>query len=302
MAIDPDALKAIIRAAVTAATASQTDSNRAIVEAAVNAAAANHTTAQQNMRRPTLPPFEPKHIEGWLRRVEAAFDRLSITSPRLKLANLDEKLNSDSDPRINEYICADPTQENYDELIAYLRRKHGRTTEMKAASVIEGTEREGRTPSQLWSVMKDKADNVTLDEIMKEQLLRRLPADVRTHLTDKIEGKSGKEVAELADKYFDQDGKLKNKSSASGINAVTSKSALKHDRLPTRPSTSHASAHTAETTNYTSAFEPDDDPDINAVRFRQRQKQRFNVNNSGGSGKLYALCYLESSASATICK
>ena len=100
---------------------------------------------------------------------------------------------------------------------------------MKAASVIEGTEREGRTPSQLWSVMKDKADNVTLDEIMKEQLLRRLPADVRTHLTDKIEGKSGKEVAELADKYFDQDGKLKNKSSASDINAVTSKSALKHD-------------------------------------------------------------------------
>ena len=72
------------------------------------------------MRRPTLPPFEPKHIEGWLRRVEAAFDRLSITSPRLKLANLDEKLNSDSDPRINEYMCADPTQENYDELIAYL--------------------------------------------------------------------------------------------------------------------------------------------------------------------------------------
>ena len=185
MAMDPNALEAIIRAAVMAATAGQTDSNQAIVEAAVNSATAQHQTSSQNMHRPTLPPFEPTDIKNWLRRVNAAFERLSITNPKIKLANLDEKLSSTGDACINAFMCGTPDQANYDALISYLREKHGRTQKQKAMYVINGTERQERRPSELWSVMKEKADDITLEDVMLEQLFRQLPSDVRMHLTDK---------------------------------------------------------------------------------------------------------------------
>lgn len=75
MAMDPEALEAIIQAAVVAATSTQATANREIVEAAVNAAAAQYTTATQTMRKPTLPPFNPKDIDVWLRQVDAANKR-----------------------------------------------------------------------------------------------------------------------------------------------------------------------------------------------------------------------------------
>lgn len=280
MAIDPEQLTQILTAALQAANANNADNNRQIVEAAVNAAAANNVAAQQSMRRPALPPFDPKDIENWLRRVEAAFSRLSITSPKVKLANLDEKLSSSGDANINRFFCSTPNQDNYDSLIAYLKDKHGRTTEQKASSVIEGTEREGRTPSQLLSVMKERADNVTLDDIFKEQLLRRLPSEVRMHLTDQMLNKSAEEVASAADAYFDKEGKVKNKTSASGINAVQAPrqhtSALKQPRQ-----TDHNSPEPSAS-GFSAPFEEDDAPEVNAVRFRQGQRQNVNVNNSGG--------------------
>ena len=279
-AMDPEQLQAIITAAVTAATAGQAAANRAIVEAAVNAAAANHVSSQQSMRRPALPPFDPKDIDNWVRRVEAAFDRLSITSPKVKLSNLDEKLSTSGDASINDFLCSPPTQANYDGLIAYLKDKHGRTKSQKAASLIEGTEREGRTPSQLLATMKEKAGNINLDDIFKEQLLRRLPADVKMHLVN-MDDKTAKDVAAAADAFFDKEGKPKNKSSVSGINAVGTprqqQSAMRQQQ-PTRTASPQP-----QTYEYSMPFDDDDGAEINAVRFKHGQRQRVQVNNQGGA-------------------
>ena len=277
--MDPEQLQAIITAAVTAAAAGQTENNRAIVEAAVNAAAANHVSSQQSMRRPALPPFDSKDIVNWIRRVEAAFDRLSITSPRVKLSNLDEKLSTSGDATINEFLCKPPTQSSYDGLIAYLKQKHGRTKSQKASSLIEGTEREGRTPSQLLATMKEMADDITLDDIFKEQLLRRLPSDVRMHLV-KSEEKSSVDLAKEADSFFEKDGKPKMKPSASGINAVRATrqqqpSSMKQSQPP-------RSVSPESTASYSSPFKDDYDTDVHAVRFKQGQRQHISVNNSGG--------------------
>ena len=279
--MDPAQLEAIITAAVTAATAGQTANNRAIVEAAVNAAAANHTSAQQSMRRPALPPFDPKDIENWIRRVDAAFDRLSITSPKVKLANLDEKLSTSGDATINEYLCAAPTQASYDGLISYLKEKHGRTKTQKATSVIEGTEREGRTPSQLLATMKEKAGDITLDDVFKEQLLRRLPSSIRMHLV-KMEDQTAKEVADAADAFFDKEGKEKNRSNTSGINAVRAPRQQLPPALKQQQATRAVSPENqGATAGFTSPFE-EDNTDIHAVRFKQGQRQRVNINNTGG--------------------
>ena len=277
--MDPEQLQAIITAAVMAAAAGQSENNRAIVEAAVNAAAANHVTSQQSMRRPALPPFDPKDIVNWIRRVEAAFDRLSITSPRVKLSNLDEKLSTSGDATINEFLCATPTQSSYDGLIEYLKQKHGRTKSQKAYSLIEGTEREGRTPSQLLAVMKEKADDITLDDIYKEQLLRRLPTDVRMHLV-KSEEMSSKELAKEADAFFEKDGKPKLKSSASGINAV--RTPRQQQPLAMKQPHPTRAISPEPTAPYSLPFEDDNDTDVHAVRFKQGQRQHVNINNSGG--------------------
>ena len=290
--MDAELLKSLVEAAVTAATANQAANNRDIVAAAVNAAAAQHTTATQTMRKPTLPPFDPKNIDAWLRRVNAAFNRLSITDPKVKFANLDEKIPSDQDPVIDDFFDGPPTPENWDAFVAYLKDKHGRTTKQKASSVIEGTEKDGRTPSQLWSVMVDKAGNITLDDVMKEQLLRRLPQDVRRHLRNRMEGKTGKEVAKMADEYYDKEGKLLDNNNASSVNAI--KSALKtSDRSDSRPSSNRQQprqqSRQPEAASFTASFndsndndDDDDDADVNAVRFRQGQKQRFTINNRSG--------------------
>ena len=291
--MDPATIESIVKAAVTASmaalTTSQTANNREVVEAAVTAAANLNSTQQQSLRKPTLPPFDPKNIDVWLKRMDAAFDRLKIVDPRLKFAHLDEKIPADKDPRINDYMWGAPTQARWEEFIAYLRKKHGRTTKQMAQSVIQGTSREGRCPSQLWSIMKDKAATVTLDDILKEQLLKEMPTSVQEHLQTKIKGKTGQEVADLADEYFDPDGKLLHSSNASGINSVrqsrsvapTLPSALKQhqDSLPNGTSTA-----SAPTSSFTSPFENDDvDADVHAVRFRQGQKQQFNVANRSAS-------------------
>ena len=293
--MDPETMRAMIEAAVSATAAGQAANNAAIVQAAVDAAMAHSTIQQQSMRKPSVPPFDPKNIDQWIRRVNAAFDRLNITNPKFKFAHLDEKIPNDKDPRLNDFMSGAPSQENWDALIAYLRKKHGRTIKQMANSVITGTAREGRCPSQLWSVMKERAGTVTLDDIMKEQFIKALPSCVREHMQTKTKGKSGKEVAEIADEYFDPDGKLiEQPSSASGVNSIRSSNPPSTTRPPTSSLKQHdssiscASASPPESTStFTNAFGDDDrvDSDVHAVRFKQGQKQSFNVQNRNPRSK-----------------
>lgn len=289
MTIDTEALKAIVAAAVQACSETNRDNNASIIQAAVTAAASQQTAAQQQMRRPTLPPFDSHNIDNWIRRVENAFTRLSINDPKIKFANLDEKIEVTSDSKINALFTGTPTNEKWTQLLDYLRKKHGKTTKQRAITIIEGTERDGKTPSQLWEMMKDKAGDVTLDDVMKEQLLRRLPVDVRGHLRDKIKGKSGEQVAALADEYFDPDGKLLDKSNATGINAVRQSSMKQQASQPNRsPNRSNnpppQQQQQNEASSYTSAFDDTDETtEVNAVRFKNGQKQSFRVNNGGRS-------------------
>ena len=209
--------------------------------------------------------------------MEAAFNRLDITDAKYKFSHIDEKIPSDSDPIINDFMCGPQNNDTWKAFVDYLRQKHGKTTKERAYSVIDGTEREGRMPSQLWSIMMDKQGKIGLDDVQKEQLLRRLPQDVQRHLETKgIAGKTGKEVAEMADIYYDKSGKLKNASTVSGINAVRSTlpSAMKTSDTPSNTS----STRHPEATGFTAAF-VEDASDVNAVRFKQGQRQRVDVSN-----------------------
>ena len=249
-----------------------------LMEAAIRATQSSSTQHVQTLRKPDLPVFDKKNVEIWIRRVEAAYARVNCTSPALKFAHLDAKFEVNSDPIVDGYLFGEATEDSWTAFLNYLRTRYAPTKKDRALTVITGTPREGRTPSQLAAVMKEKAGDVSVDDILKEQLLRQLPSDVLKHLVDRVDKLTFDETAKLADSWFDRDGKPLIQTSATSINAATPSAPL-----PTPSSTASAAASTSAA-SFTPAYaQEDDETDINAVRFRQGQKQNFNINNRGGS-------------------
>ena len=246
------------------------ESIKALVVAAMEQTAQNQRQNTESLRRPDLPPFDRDNIDSWIRRVNAAFTRSHITEARTKFAYMDKIFQASSDPIINNLLCGEQTGEKWTELLDHLREQHGRTMMMKAYSIINGVPREGRRPSALAAVMEEKAGNVTLDDVMKENLLKELPVKVRDLLASEVDSLNFKETAKLADKHFDKDGKLKNVgSSASSISSVQQQQ--QQQQRASGPN---------EATSFTEAFSQDADAsDVNAVRFRQGEKQSFNISN-----------------------
>ena len=252
----------------------------------MRAANSSATSQVQSLRKPELPAFDKANIEIWIRRVESAYARVKVTDPKLKFAHLESKFDVNADPIVNEYLFnADANAETWTSFLEYLRKRYGRTTKQEALSVINGTPREGRTPSQLVAIMKEKAGKVTLDDVLKEQLLKELPPDIHRQIVDRVDGLTFEQTGELADKWFDRDGKPLLSATPSTVHSVDA-----HPNPP-RPSTSSSATSAAaaaqdrdDFSNFTPLFEnPDTDPDINAIRFRQGQKQSFRVQNGSNS-------------------
>ena len=82
-------------------------------------------------RKPELPPFDPKNLEPWIRRTENAFVRSNITEPKHKFAHLEGIISVDLHPTVNAYFAGEATQQNYDEFMAFLRERYGRSKEQK---------------------------------------------------------------------------------------------------------------------------------------------------------------------------
>ena len=257
-----------------------------LMEAAIRATQTTNTQSVQSLRKPDLPAFDRKNVEIWIKRVEAAYARVNCTSPALKFAHLESKFEVNADPIVDGYLFGDATDATWTAFLEYLRKRYGPTTKDRALSVLNGTPREGRTPSQLVAVMKDKAGSVSVDDLLKEQLLKQLPNDILKQIVDRVDGLTCEETAKLADSWFDKDGKPLLASSASSINNVDNFASRPptHSDAPSTPSSTSSAAASAA---YTPAFDSEDaETDINAIRFRQGQKQTFNVNNrEAGRGR-----------------
>ena len=265
----------------TAATMDEATLQR-VMEAAMRAANSNATAQVQSLRKPELPQFDKSNIEIWIRRVESAYARVRVTDPKLKFAHLESKFDVNTDPIINEFLFnADADADTWNSFLSYLRKRYGRTTKQEALSVINGTPREGRTPSQLVAAMKEKAGKVTLDDVLKEQLLKELPAEVHRQIIDKVDGLNFEQTGELADKWFDKEGRPLLSTAPSTVHSV---SAANSQSRPSTPSSTTSAAASAsgfsDSASFTAPFdEQEDETDVNAIRFRQGQKQKFRVQN-----------------------
>ena len=244
-----------------------------VMTAAIQASQATGTQQIQSLKKPDLPTFDRKNIETWIKRIEAAYKRVNCTQASLKFAHLESKFEVDVDPIIDGYLYGEANEEEWKKFLAYLRKRYGKTKKEKTLLLINGIPRDGRTPSQLAAVIKERTKDVTIDDIQKEQLLKQLPTSVISQIIDKIENLTFEETAKLADSWFDQEGNLKMGNNATSINQVTQ--AASHPAAPPPPP-----QVPSESPDFTPAFASHDDTDINAIRARQGQKQAFN--NRGG--------------------
>ena len=171
-------------------------------------------------RKPEIPAFDSKNVDLWLKRVANAYRRSGITDSKDKFAFIEPKFAVDSDPRINELLFGDGTPEKWDELEEYLRGRYGRTKAQQAAVILDGEPRAGKLPSEMFARIKEQIGQITIDDVIKEMVLRELPTDVRRTIHDKAENLDGADTVKLADAYFDRNGKPIHSSPEQPISSV----------------------------------------------------------------------------------
>ena len=260
-----------------------------VTEAAVAAALAHQTSHVRSIKKPDLPNLDKRHIESWIKRIEHAFTRAEVTKPKDKFSFLESKFSGCEDATINEFLEKD-TPAAWDAFLEHLRDIYGKTKRDRVYTIFTGVAREGRRPKQLAAHIRDLVGSVTLDDVLKELMLKEIPQEVRRHAATSIEDLDFNDTANYLDKYFDKQGKVLDSSqSTSHVNSV------KSQPQPQRPAIRNSNnstvsreppAHNVSSeASFTTAFNDDDDSgDINAVRFRRNgQRQTFNVDNRSQS-------------------
>ena len=169
-------------------------------------------------KKPDLPPFDPKHINRWIDRLKAAYQRAGVTLAKDKFAFLESTFDVAANPRINQFLYGANTNDDWENFLKFLKEEYGRTKRQKASLLITEYPRQGLRPTQYVAQMDEETSGISLDDIKKEHLLKSLPARIRELLGKEVENLTANQVATKADAYFDKQGNLLEKSH--DINAI----------------------------------------------------------------------------------
>ena len=169
------------------------------------------TEALQGMkassRKPELPAFDKNNVEIWVKRVDNAFRRAGITDSKDKFAHIEGKFAVDTDARIQAFIFGDGTDEEWTAFMQYLKDRYGKTKSQRAAIILDGVKREGRLPSEMFAFIMEKVGTLTVDDLVREMVIRELPTDIQRTIHEQTKSLDGAATTKLADSYFDKDGK-----------------------------------------------------------------------------------------------
>ena len=177
------------------------------------------TSSNNHVKKVELPTFDKSNIHTWIRRVEAAFGRAGVTLPQDKFFFIESKIDVNLNPKVNEFLCGDSTEEKWDEFLDYLQKEYGRSKEQQAALFLRGIPREGLRPTQHLAKIRDLTKDITLEDLIKEMVLKDLPSSIRQSLAERAD-LSPDDAAKAADCYFDKEGNAKHKPPTPTINAV----------------------------------------------------------------------------------
>ena len=227
------------------------------------------TASTSSRKKPDMPPFDQQNVLIWIKRLQAAYDRANVTLAKDKFAYLESTFDITFNPIINDFLFnSQNTDDDWNNFIAYMKSEYGPTRRQKARKLIGELPRNGMKPSQYMAQLEEEVRDVTLDDVKKEHLMKTIPPRIREILGKAVETKTAKEVAKLADDYFDNQGRPLEKS-ATSINHVDS-----------QQSSSTASAPPS----FTAPFD-DNETDVNFVKKsnfkgRQRSQSRPRFSNS----------------------
>ena len=224
---------------------------------ALTAASTSFSTSFSSKKKPELPAFDKRNVEIWIKRVESAFTRSGVTSPQDKFAHLEPKFPVDYNPKINEFLFGEATEESWNSFIAYLKKEYGQTKRQQVSVMLHPFPRNNLRPSQQLASLVEKTNLLTIDDLRKEIIFKGLPADVKHSIVDKIDQMTASELAEAADKYFDREGKPLTASSAP-VNVVEQEDPQRSVELE------------------------EEDPDVNAVGKYKGIGRRFGDSSNSG--------------------
>ena len=165
-------------------------------------------TPAPQRKKPEMPPFDPKHINRWIKRLDAAYQRAGVVLAKDKFAFLESTFEVAANPRINQFLYGTNTDDDWKSFMVFLKDEYGRTKRQKAALLITEYPRQGLRPSQYLAQMNEETEGITIEDIKKEQLLKSLPSRVRELLGKEVEEWTLEQVATKADAYFDRQGNL----------------------------------------------------------------------------------------------
>ena len=248
------------------------------------------TASTPSRKKPDMPPFDQQNVLIWLKRLQAAYDRANVTLAKDKFAYLESTFDITFNPIINNFLFnSNNTDDDWKEFVEYMKKEYGPTRRQKARKLIGDLPRNGMKPSQFMAQLEEEVREVTLDDVKKEHLLKTIPPRIREILGKAVEEKTAKEVATLADQYFDSQGRPLEKSATS----------ISHIDCQQPSSASPSSA------SFTSAFD-DSNTDVNFVKkpnFKSRQRSqsrpRFNSNGRQGNNAPAATTTSSSSSSSS---
>ena len=276
--MDADAIRALVQETARASISASTSAVTQMLPDAVRTAVRDQVRDVTSLtRKPELPAFDKANIDIWIRRVENAFIRAGISLVKDRFAFLESKIGIDTDPKVTEYLfIPDPDESTWNSFIAHLRKRYGRTRRQQVQSLITGTEFDGLQPSAVCALMKEKAGKITVDDIIKEHIYRRLPVELQRQLAQEHESMTSAQLSELADSFYDKDGKPLHSSTTTSVNNIGG-GVSNASSTPTLP------PNASNSSSFTAAFNNDDSNDVNFVRQRQQQKQRYNNNNNNNN-------------------
>ena len=285
-----------------------------------NAQAGNASSTQPSRRkRPELPAFDKNNIHIWVQRVEAAYAREEIVDPKQKFAFLESVIGVNMGPTINGYMFGAATDETWKSFVDHLLETFGPTKEQRCSTFLDGISRDGRRPSDLLALIRDKAKDVTIDDLEKQLVLRGLPPDVRKLLQDKIEDLNATETANLADAHFDKEGRpLNSSASINNVDADVSNAPQQSPNVHEEPSAINAvNNHQGRSqprggsnnrdNHYTPAFSTSSATRNTRSNSRPRQQQQRSsappaAGNSNAQQEEYSTCRIHSrDANSRVC-
>ena len=179
---------------------------------------ANAAPPPQRPKKPELPEVDLADVVNWLRRVEAAYSRASVTSPADKLSYLEGKRGM-SAPSLNKFFHdPSPNDETWEDFKKYLIERYGLTNQQRARETLgegSGWRRGDRKPSDLIHYTLEKMGTLTLQDLQKEMVFRELPSHVQEHLLLTFNTDTLHEMGVRADHFFEEDGRTKQQASRS---------------------------------------------------------------------------------------